>query len=264
MPDLRGAEPERVLDHLRQRLLDTELVREPFDHAVVADALPRTVCETLVRYLPPNAAYRRYEAHARGESEESITQERIGIQIDASGLCRLDNPYREIWHGVLEWILSPQLAEEMVGRFRQTIERRTPGLSSWPVSAGALLARDFPGYRVDPHTDVPRRLLSGVFYLGRAGSRGQQGTSLYEPSNPNYECHVGRHSHTETFVLAKTIPYQFNSLLVFARTARSFHGVEPIRRTADPRDVLLYELRLDREPEGLSLESRSQRKCSLT
>jgi hypothetical protein len=39
-----------------------------------------------------------------------------------------------------------------------------------------------------------------------------------------------------------TMPCRANSMFAFARSDKSFHGVEPIRRADAERDVLLYIL----------------------
>lgn len=98
-----------------------------------------------------------------------------------------------------------------------------------------LLVRDMPGYKIGPHTDSPKKVITALFYL-----RGQEGTSIYTPKEKGFTCKGGPHYEFEQFDKVATMPFKPNSMFAFLKSDKSFHGVET---TQHQRDVLLFDIR---------------------
>lgn len=118
--------------------------------------------------------------------------------------------------------------------FRETL-LRTLGLTpNLPVMVEALLAYDFPGYSIGPHTDRPHRACTMLVYLPElnASPDTELGTTFYGAVAPDP---MGEHHASHAFNRVATVPYAPNAGLAFARTDWSYHGVE---QTKAPRRSL--------------------------
>ena len=109
----------------------------------------------------------------------------------------------------------------------------------------AKLAYDLTNYSIGPHTDHPSRLLSFIYYMPEDDDKEQYGTSFYVPKDPNFTCPGGPHHHRSLFDSVYTAPYRKNSMIVFLKTANSFHGVDPIREKRLLRRSIQYVARIE-------------------
>ena len=104
------------------------------------------------------------------------------------------------------------------------------------------LVRDFTDYSLGPHTDSPHKVVVLLFYLPRAAEREALGTSLYVPRDPAFRCDGSRHHPRDRFLRVATLPYRPNSMVAFFKSARSFHGVEPVVEAGVRRDLIQLSL----------------------
>ena len=103
----------------------------------------------------------------------------------------------------------------------------------------ASICEDLPGYFLEPHTDTPERLLTGIFYLPEDDRyrNKRTGTILYKGL---YADHEGiQHSLEASFTELKEVPYVANSALFFLRSDWSYHGV---RKNAITRRIMSFDL----------------------
>jgi hypothetical protein len=112
------------------------------------------------------------------------------------------------------------------------------------VRSDALLVSDRTDYAIGPHTDAPHRLISFLFYMPDDERFRELGTSLYKHRDPGFWCPGGPHYPFENFNRVGTVEFLPNRLLMFVRTGKSFHGVEPIRRAGVDRRLLINNVRL--------------------
>lgn len=103
-----------------------------------------------------------------------------------------------------------------------------------------LAVRDAPGFELGPHTDTQKKLFTVLIYLAPDARRPDLGTAFYKPKDPALKCDGTVHHEREAFERVKIAPYAPNTLIAFARTDRSFHGVEP----ADvERRLLIFDVK---------------------
>ena len=96
------------------------------------------------------------------------------------------------------------------------------------LEPGMLVATHEPGYYLGPHTDRSEKVLTVIFNITNRTDLEHLGTALYSPRQANFQSNGRMHFEFDAFDLKETVPYRRNSALLFARTATSFHGVEPI------------------------------------
>ena len=155
------------------------------------------------------------------------------------------------WAQFSGWMQSARFQGFLISLFKPYIDKRLKRIqelnqvNAVQTSNEMLLVRDHTNYAIGPHTDLPSRLLSLLFYLPRDDSLSHLGTSIYMPKDPAFTCLGGPHHHPDGFDRVQTMPYKPNSLFAFLKSDKSFHGVELIEDQDVKRDLLLYDIRLD-------------------
>jgi len=203
--------PSELEKHLLARLEAAEVVLQPFPHLWLDSALPDALYEDLMEKMPTLKQY-----------------ENIGKVRNVSGYPKrfVSEPKQVVWKETVKQLRSGFLRQALCRKF---------GVDPAGLHDETLLIRDKAGYKIGPHTDEPRKVISALFYL-----HGSEGTSLYTPKEKGFTCNGGPHYDFKEFKRVKTVPFERNSLFVFLKTNNSFHGVEP---TKHQRDVLLYDIR---------------------
>jgi len=105
-----------------------------------------------------------------------------------------------------------------------------------------MLVKDRAGYQIGPHTDLPARLVSLLFYLPPNSDIEARGTSVYIPKDRGFSSDGSVHHDRRDFDLVETVPFRMNSVVFFPRTERSFHGVELIPDAGIERDCMLVNI----------------------
>lgn len=107
----------------------------------------------------------------------------------------------------------------------------------------ALVIQDRTNYKLGPHTDMPAKVLSLLFYLPADDSMPHLGTSMYLPTDPTFTCDGSTHYDFKGFQRLLTMPYVRNTLFAFMKTPNAFHGVEPVTEPGVERALLLYDIK---------------------
>lgn len=143
------------------------------------------------------------------------------------------NPKSDFWKSIESMLCDGRLMSLLCDKF---------GIQNEGFTNDIALIRDQNGYQIGPHTDHPKKVFSALFYLPKDESQINAGTSLYVPKQAGFECDKGGHYSLGRFKKVATVPFKPNSLLVFLRSNKSFHGVEKYQGD-DWRNVLLYNVR---------------------
>lgn len=198
-----------VVDSISRSVVETE----PFNYLYVEDVFPWSTYKKLINFLPGVYLEIEKSRGTRGYPKRftAVPQDFFWKSI-----------YEQLLNGELERCLCKKLFIGE-GNYVQDL----------------LLIRDEPGYSIPPHTDSTNKAITVLFYLPKDGSIIEEGTSLFTPKQKGFTCKTGRHYSFEDFDKFKTMMFKPNSMLAFARTDNSFHGVEP---TNSRRDVLLYNI----------------------
>ncbi len=138
-------------------------------------------------------------------------------------------------------------AQTLLRKFAPYLAQRFEGRKDVAYYDEAMLVRDTTNYKLGPHSDAPRKVITLLFYLPKDLSQSHLGTSIYLSKDRNFRCPGGPHYKHADFERLWTMPFVPNSLLVFLKTDRSFHGVEPVADPDTHRWLLLYDIFV-REP----------------
>lgn len=87
------------------------------------------------------------------------------------------------------------------------------------------LSKDEIGYKLDPHTDEPSRLITNLIYLNDKKSFQKKIGFNILKNKKNLPDYHGDHLDEKNFTKMKTIPFGRGNMLAFLRSNNSYHSV---------------------------------------
>jgi hypothetical protein len=216
---------------------NTPLRLFPYPHFFVQNIFPAEYYAELQQMLPdssdmlPIADVRPVKGY----------DERFVFELKGPRFESLAPAKRMFWQSLHQWLVGGRFGQVVLNKFGQFLDQRF-GKQEIGLYDEALLVQDTTNYKLGPHTDAPRKVITLLFYLPKDMSQAHLGTSIYMPKDPNFRCAGGPHYPHEGFEKLKTLPFLPNSLFAFVKTDNSFHGVEPIGDPNCKRWLLLYDM----------------------
>jgi hypothetical protein len=226
------------------RIANAPIREFPYPHLLIHEVFPPEFYRELRAHLPEERALKTLGELRRVAGGDYPA--RLVMPLTPEAIGALPAAQRAFWDGVAEWILGGEFARQMLKKFAPHLQRRLGDLSKVDFIDEMLIVRDSTTYSLGPHTDAARKVLSFLFYLPPDDSKAHLGTSIYVPIDPTFRCEGGPHYDFKKFRRVLTMPYVPNTLFAFMKTANSFHGVEPIQEQGIRRDLMLYDIRLQK------------------
>jgi hypothetical protein len=245
--------------HAAYKVANAPLNMFPYPHFYVEKIFPEAFYARLQSMLPtpddmrPIAEVRPVKGY----------KERFVLDLGSEQVAGLPESKQKFWADVSKWLIAGRFSSAVAGRFSQQLQNRF-GEQPAEFYDEALLVQDTTNYALGPHSDAARKVITLLFYLPRDESQKHLGTSLYVPKDSGFSCPGGPHYPHAQFDRVWTMPFLPNSLFAFAKSERSFHGVEPI---ADPdcrRWLLLYDVYLRNPPAATTAEKASSKKVKFS
>jgi len=219
---------EADVAHLLARLDAAEIQPDPFDHIIVPDFLPVDLFEEIRDLIGGIEA-------ETGRGSVVLTDFQIPARFSMTASRRLraaltDERVLSLLLRLLEPALRPLMEDgrQPGGWASIRPERLFPRVE---------LMRDRRMMVLPPHTDHHGRLMAALIYCPEPGQREDLGTRLYRPKDPEMRCNGGRSHDYVLFEEAGRAPFTANTLCLFPRTDRSFHGFPMILEEVDRRAV---------------------------
>jgi hypothetical protein len=241
--------PEKLSEHFAQAIGRTEVRTDPSPHLFIENVLPEEFYDALRAHLPTKSNV--YKEWAIGKNKgQTHYQQRKQIYIhnrDMLEQFNLGSPeIRDFWLSLQTWFMSKELQNLMLSPFEDNLRARFGGdtlPSNGEVVTNGMINFHEAGYFIGPHPDTADRLVTAIFYLAEDGAPEDIGTHFYQPIDPAYR--GGHHGVFTDFNRVSTAPFRRNSAVLFLRTPKSYHGVEPIteeQAAKSERYVLQYML----------------------
>lgn len=218
----------------------------PYPHILVHEVFPEDFYAELRRNLPPASAYKTLKS--LGRVKGAYPDERVVVPLTPEEVAALDQPYRSFWERASQVLLGGPFGSILLQKFAPLLEHRFSDLAAKSFEHEAMVVQDRTNYKLGPHTDAPSKVLTLLFYLPPDDSKSHLGTSVYLPYDPSFTCDGSNHYTFEGFHRLMTMPYVPNTLFAFMKTPNAFHGVEPIADAAVERALILYDVKLRKEP----------------
>lgn len=150
------------------------------------------------------------------------------------------------WRSLAGWMLGERFRDLIIGKFMPGIRARFGAQAQLVTTVEARFVRDMTDYSIKPHTDTPRKLVSLLFYLPADDALRSLGTSVYVPKDPALRCDGEKRHPFEQFRKVMTAEFLPNSLFAFLKSDQAFHGVEVIKQPEIERNLLLYNIYLEK------------------
>ena len=206
------------------RITNAPLKTEPFTHFFLENVFSDTTYQALIDNLPDTFYYQKSKNYAR----------RYTLPLNQDTLELLDPKLQEFWSPLTRVMQSKQFLSAVLHKFQVEL--------SDDFSPILQLVQDHDHYALGPHTDIPNKVVTLLFYLPPTNDQAHLGTSLYRPLDPQFRCSGHAHHPFEQFVKVGQVPFLANSVFGFIRTDVSFHGVEPIGVQEIQRNILSYSV----------------------
>lgn len=224
--------------HLAYQVSNAPLNLFPFPHLFVEDAFPADFYREMRAMLPSPAALLPLE-QARGVKGYD---ERYVLEFKEEQFASLTREQDAFWRALHKWLVGGRFAQLALAKFAPFISQRFKGQPDVRFRDEAFLVQDTTHYRLGPHTDAPRKVVTFLFYLPPDLSQEHLGTSMYLPKDRDFRCPGGPHHPHAQFDRVWTLPFRPNALFAFAKSDLSFHGVEPVSDPDTRRWLLLYDV----------------------
>lgn len=223
----------RFLHHAIKTIKAVTIKIDPFDHIYMTDFFPHDLYKELLAQLPDKKFYQNLgprDTRPDGTSTRDVfnilnPELRRSAGIDETNL----------WHEVAEGLSSNMIAVALFEKFALALAARF-GISE--NAAGSLayeilelrLLKDTVDYKLAPHTDSSKKLVTLQAYLATAGDDPQLGTSLYKMSMTD----LG-----QSFVEVDRLKFLPNSAYAFPISTTSWHGREKLVQRVERNTLIL-------------------------
>lgn len=241
-----GSEAEAVLQHILDKVATTPIIEDPYPYVVIDNIFPDDYYQKMQQWFPQMA--QMMSLGDTGRVTPGSYEQRLVTLFTEEHFSRLDAEQQAFWREMASWLYSEPFISAIVDRFKpwcsNVLSRKRDKYGAINVRSDALIVNDQTRYEIGPHTDAPHRLISFLFYLPQDESQKHLGTSIYTAKDPDFVCPGGPHYLFENFNKLKTIEFLPNRLLMFVRTAKSFHGVESVQDENVSRRLLINNVRM--------------------
>ena len=226
--------------NIAYKIGNKEILNFPFPHMFIENIFPTDFYQKIQDNLPSPDLL---EVINKKRSVIGY-DERFVLTFDNKSLNTLDDKKRVFWTDFRDRISSGNFKNFMLSRFLPYISQRFENINQVKFYDELLLVHDVMNYKLGPHTDAKRKVITFLFYLPKDDLLKDLGTSIYMPKDFNFKCEGGPHHNREDFEKIITMPFLPNSLFCFIKTNNSFHGVEEIK-SDEKRWLLLYDIYVD-------------------
>jgi hypothetical protein len=187
---------------------------DPFTYAMLKDVWVDSFYSQMIDWIP-HKLFSPFKYPPESMTEDGRWT-RGRIMLDKKSLRRMRKSYGEdverFWTDVLVFLCSTDYLHSVYDLVGNGLEKRVSKKDFNPKIVAQIL-RDETGYAIKPHPDSEQKRVTNQFYLTR-DDRKSGGTSFYRARGGAY------------FKKIEEARFSQNTGYIFARTEKSFHGVE--------------------------------------
>jgi hypothetical protein len=228
---------ESFLGHLLGTLKKTKTVNDPFSHFYMENVFPESLYANLLEQLPDSKDYRALSLKKYARADGTSTRDLL--EISDEGVSVLKQSKGEFWLGIADALKSDSLRNQvfdmlsvdLTDRFKVSREALKE-IEAYPKPA---IIRDVGGYKIAPHPDVKKKIVTLQFYLPKDRSQEDLGTALYKRK---YSL-GGMLILKRQFEKVKQFSFLPNSGYGFSVSGKSWHGREVVSMSSGVRNSLL-------------------------
>ncbi len=246
---------EKIQLHMVDAIRRSKLEIDPFPHAIISDFFPPTVYADLLAFLPKDDQYEPFAYDKHHSASGASNRLRFGMHNE--WLDRLSGEQRLFWFAVRESLggelLKRAVYEKMSTGLAFRFSVAESDVNSLAGYALPELFREQSSYRIKPHPDTRRKVVTMQISLPRDESHPELGTEFYKRSlNPLCMMREPR-----GFEIVKCTPYLPNSAYCFSVlnnvSWKSWHGRSTLPANCGARNTILNIWYLRPEEANLDL-----------
>jgi hypothetical protein len=213
---------QSVLDRLVEKIQNAAIDLAPSDNIFMENVFSPDIYAEILSKLPAEKEY-QFIDHPDAVLADG-TRTRKLLDLTEENILKLKTDNQSFWREMKNVFISKELQTAIVKKFEDKLRERfrdqLPEMVTVPI-----FYRDYPGYRINIHTDAPYKIATLQFYFPEDESQIHLGTSFHQ--------RCGEH-----FYLYKTNLFKPNSAYAFARTESSWHSVQQIGQKEVQRNTL--------------------------
>lgn len=230
-----------VLDHTLRQVQSIRVDDDPFPHFSIHPFFPHDVYSDLVKRLPSSETYEAFGYEKNRTSDGDSSRKRF--RLENSWLERLPADQQPFWFSIRSALGSLDLKRAVFAKLADALSFRyqcdPSAASELPGYALPELFRETTGYRIKPHPDTRKKVVTMQISLATAADQQGLGTEFYRRSL--------RPAHwlrePKGFELVKAMPFLPNAAYAFAvlNTLRlkSWHGRSALPDGSGVRNSIL-------------------------
>lgn len=231
----------RIVSHMVDAVCASTSQLNPFPHIIVGNFFPAGVYDDLLEFLPSDSQYEKF-GYAKFQTRDGASN-RMRFRMEDNWLDRLSSGQRKFWHAVRQALGSNLLKRAVFAKLSAGLAFRfgLPEFEASDIEAYALpeLFREFSAYRIKPHPDTRRKVVTMQISLPRDNLQPEFGTEFYKRSLKL--AHFLREPYG--FEVVKCTPYIRNSAYAFTVlnkiTWKSWHGRSTLPTSNVVRNTIL-------------------------
>jgi len=222
-----------IFDDVTRRIAAAPIETEPFHHFVIDQVFPADVYRHICAFWPDDSCLTPINETGR-VGGKGYTARSVLMLSSPADVAALPRKQRKFWYKVIAWLNGDAFIRTVLDKIAPILgDLHGDDLGNLSFGARPQLVVDDGYYKLGPHTDAPDRVIGLLFYCPADDSIADQGTSIYEPLDPDLEIPATAHGRFDQFRRVRTVEFRPNRLFAFVRSPNSFHGVEEM--TCDGR-----------------------------
>lgn len=240
---------DNIIDAIINNIVKVNVINEPFGHKFIENVFPEDFYNELLNNIPKKKDYTAI--NKTGTVASNYSDERFIFNFtDEKDLNKLTENQKKFFQKLTKIMFSKKLFESIILSFKKIIDHNIQNMNSenkakfgFPnlkFGFRTALIKDLTQYSLGAHTDGIFKFITFLFYIPLTDELKANGTALYKPKNEIIGSkHFSLEETQKNFFKIKTCPFIPNSVLIFPRTIRSFHGVEEVNINKKERNLLL-------------------------
>ncbi len=236
-----------------------DLVMEPYPHIVVKNALPSDYYALLESSFPSVDALKQLMRSAKADNPNNKSYQRTlrhlgrrNKRVNIPSALAIRSPFlTDPWRAFIDYHSSNGFFQEMINVFRPAIEEYFPDANlndvyaarrgaseSKDLSVDAMVAVNTPswfkGEITGPHTDHPKKLFVGLYYMQDERDTAGGDLLIYKRKEPVTAKNL-KWQKPHTVEVTNTVHYQPNTFVLLLNSPQSVHGVTTRKGSKYPR-----------------------------
>ena len=221
--------------HVSNAILKSKIHDKPAPYIFVEDVFPDDVYESIFENQKKAKSFYKEQIHT-GDPKIFFgsydTRLQLYIPEDLKGSETL-----QFFQQLKNVLSSDEVFNSLYIKFKEGFTGRFGSLQPKNIkeltNPTLLLTKHEKGYYLGTHTDRKEKVITCVFYFPERDDLEYLGTAMYEPKEKGFTCKGVVHHNPEKFIYTHTVPCKKNSVLIFFRDDRLFHGVEKLTGEED-------------------------------